>query len=127
MIVNGPVFKRLRRSSCVPLLAISWVHCQSARAQGDNQMPTPEQLRSFVTQFDGETRPDLVRFYLKLEHVISGYHSLERLKEVFTQRDSELTEAFRAIFRSRGKPSQKWSMKCGESCASGSRTLMPSQ
>lgn len=81
MMLDGSIYKRLPLSTCVPLLAIGWLQYQSASAQGDNQMPTPEQLQSFVTHFDGETRPDLVPFYLKIEDAISGYHSMERLQK----------------------------------------------
>lgn len=59
-------------------------------------MLTPEQFRSFQITHDGEARPDLVPFALKVREAISAYDSLERLKIIFTARDRELTDAFRS-------------------------------
>lgn len=89
--------KRLPWPTCVPeVLAISLLFSQSASAQSDNQMLTPEQLRSFQTTFDGEGRPELVPLALKVRDAISAYESLERLNTAFTPRDREVTSAFRS-------------------------------
>jgi hypothetical protein len=62
----------------------------------DNQVPTAEELRSFQTVFDGETKPNLVPLALKVRDAITVYESFERLKTIFTPRDHEVTNAFRS-------------------------------
>lgn len=59
-------------------------------------MPTPEQLRSFVTDVDGATSPDFIPLGFKIRIVLSDYHSQERLGAVFTGHDNEVINAFRA-------------------------------
>jgi hypothetical protein len=59
-------------------------------------MPTPDQIRSFGITLDGQERPDLVPLALKVRDAINAYESQERLKAILTQRDQELTDAFRS-------------------------------
>lgn len=93
---NMRVLSRLRFPSCAVLLVITWCSGQSGLAQIGDKMPTPEQLRSFVRNVDGETRPDLLPFSSKIHAAITSYHSVERLKDVFTPRDNELMQEFRS-------------------------------
>lgn len=52
--------------------------------------PSPEDLSRFVTHYDGESRPDLVPFYRKVEEALAGYEPRNAIDSVLSTADRTL-------------------------------------
>ena len=58
--------------------------------------PSPEDLRRFVTEFDGESRPDLVPFWLTIERALADAQHRNVLDQVMSTSDKALVESYRS-------------------------------
>ena len=84
----------VRFPSVGPLL---FAYCSTflAIANADPVTPSIDELRAFTTDYDGETRPDLLPIWLKLRVALGDAESLEKLERIFTAADLNLVKGFR--------------------------------